>query len=104
MTAYVIRMSDLSSDVCSYDLLLDEYNRNWRRIILVSMVCGVVRLTTIVEIRIFCLNSRKLQRSEHNHENIRTFRSMLARVAVGAVGTSSEIGIASSRERVCQYV
>src|SRR3546814_7609435 len=95
-TAYEMRISDWSSDVCSSDLGVAEIIRvvAWR-VVQVAFGIGVVARDQGVETaqighqRLVALAQRQrpgaeYQRQQHQHEQ--------------------EIGRASCRERVCQYV
>src|SRR3546814_8584594 len=80
-TAYEMRISDWSSDVCSSDLLFSTFERG------IELLDAVAQLAAL-ESRLDTL-----------------FRDVAMRYKLFlAAGTTPEIGSASCRERVCQYV
>src|SRR3546814_5617803 len=87
-TAYDMRISDWSSDVCSSDLRLLHPQRFDPKEYEVKFLTHSAR--NIYRIYRFCWNA---------HE-----RTMLAPPAYSPSSIMSQIGRASCRERVCQYV
>src|SRR3546814_996652 len=85
-TAYEMRISDWSSDVCSSDLL----NR---------AEAAVNARTPLLAIKAGANGQICYQVSMHE-PSLRTSRLVIA----GGLGAAIEIGRASCRERVCQYV
>src|SRR3546814_10730829 len=94
-TAYEMRISDWSSDVCSSDLLRDRPEP------------GIVRLTLNRPKAYNSLSTGLMAALQAELDTIRADRSVKA-VIIGAAGpgfcAGHEIGRASCRERVCQYV
>src|SRR3546814_11777973 len=110
-----MRISDWSSDVCSSDLC-SRYTR-----ISSSSSSGVTRRRSSIVSRSLSYNSRIFRRSEHAEgAEVRFDQRLLLlaiarvhlpdlddlahRLHVEAVALGFEIGRASCRERVCQYV
>src|SRR3546814_6222201 len=86
-TAYEMRISDWSSDVCSSDLLKAAISNIWNRdaVRMLSAVLATVdRRETVV----------------HFHQWTKAFSPSV----FAAVADRGKIGRASCRERVCQYV
>src|SRR3546814_10127855 len=77
-TAYEMRISDWSSDVCSSDLLQPRHRD----------AAGI----------------RRLARREHDLCILEDMHAVEVGRHVGAFADRDEIGRASCRERVCQYV
>src|SRR3546814_15227466 len=102
-TAYEMRISDWSSDVCSSDLPVDR-----RRLVIARIAERERRLIA----RLRMNTGRQDKRQRHNHR----YESNMLHIAAlpdhqptnrgGGLGFFSgiEIGRASCRERVCQYV
>src|SRR3546814_9576859 len=87
-TAYEMRISDWSSDVCSSDLLLDlARERVWHPYSCPSR-CQC-RLVPILNLSCYY--------SDHS-------RRVVNRYSLSLSGPANQIGRASCRERVCQYV
>src|SRR3546814_10442200 len=85
-TAYEMRISDWSSDVCSSDLSPKHANEQYP--------LGIAPLTSTV--------FHAASRSGRNCSRPSRFGLILSRVGDRAV--KAQIGRASCRERVCQYV
>src|SRR3546814_1400082 len=84
-TAYEMRISDWSSDVCSSDLTLA-----WATMRVIGSFGLIVSPVTLAKAR-----------------RLRCAKSQPRTIEFGAVGTAgafAKIGRASCRERVCQYV
>src|SRR3546814_1476420 len=85
-TAYEMRISDWSSDVCSSDLLrIDQLAFVPRRILLHDVAVGLVAVGAEAEARLF--------------QRVADIEVRPAELVV-----AKQIGRASCRERVCQYV
>src|SRR3546814_5266192 len=84
-TAYEMRISDWSSDVCSSDLAMTNHERHcWSR---------------------HCGNDRKKRTDIAVARRFQTPLVQLLRAAVSRIDPAAvQIGRASCRERVCQYV
>src|SRR3546814_4103411 len=101
-TAYEMRISDWSSDVCSSDLgveLTDDHAERsslmtWRWL---AGQCGAVVALALGFGHFFAGEGGLTAR-----ENYAPFASVLGLILT--LGAFSEIGRASCRERVCQYV
>src|SRR3546814_2826764 len=89
-TAYDMRISDWSSDVCSSDLL-DDYQRTVYLAIVVTSVTATALLVAPVSVH------RALFRKQMK-SSIVTLAARITRVALGV-----HIGRASCRERLMQY-
>src|SRR3546814_17883578 len=97
-----MRISDWSSDVCSSDLLIVEF-------IVVALVCGIFlwhlrsSLVAIISLPVGVLMAFIVMRYQGLNANIMSLGGIA--IAIGAmVDAAVEIGRASCRERVCQYV
>src|SRR3546814_2946263 len=77
-TAYEMRISDWSSDVCSSDLRIEP--------------------------RVAHADQRNVEADEPGLEHLQHLRAQASRLQPCAVGLEPQIGRASCRERVCQYV
>src|SRR3546814_1082453 len=90
-TAYEMRISDWSSDVCSSDLIQSLRDRFGITILLVEQM---VTLTLEISDRAYVIERGKIVLSGQAQELLHS----------PAVKESYQIGRASCRERVCQYV
>src|SRR3546814_5768442 len=105
-TAYEMRISDWSSDVCSSDLFcacgaLASF-RGWRRfggglVLLATFVLLMVLYTTSGAVALQALEVR-FARPATDPESLSCI------IVLGGALENEEIGRASCRERVCQYV
>src|SRR3546814_1324688 len=89
-TAYEMRISDWSSDVCSSDLLLKlvlRHHQAGRRCVV--LLTGIAR----------CDDCGRIARAINGPQRAERFDR-----SIGAIAFVMEIGRASCRERVCQYV
>src|SRR3546814_7955413 len=99
-TAYEMRISDWSSDVCSSDLFSELY---------IALQQGVVDgqenpLANIASSKIYEVTPY-ISLSAHKWESTPFFMSKMALGRIGAPERAAiEIGRATCRERVCQYV
>src|SRR3546814_2786624 len=89
-TAYEMRISDWSSDVCSSDLLADREG---------GAVSGVLRGR-----RLLAVPGLQHEQSDDRGHCIERGVICLAHMVDHGCGCGSTIGRASCRERVCQYV
>src|SRR3546814_4956537 len=89
-TAYEMRISDWSSDVCSSDL---------RVLLPVGDVCGPTSCRRAERQYVMSTESVKIANKLEYRPAVRS-----ADPTAGARRTRPEIGRASCRERVCQYV
>src|SRR3546814_5017368 len=85
-TAYEMRISDWSSDVCSSDLVIDPVHHRDREDIVHRKLALEAGLRPLLQ-----------ERAEHPRRDA-------AFDQIGVLGREAEIGRASCRERVCQYV
>src|SRR3546814_2098646 len=97
-TAYEMRISDWSSDVCSSDLRFKTKRARWGT---THRARHLLRAQSpIAEIRVAQLPSAARVPPHWNSGAVR----YSVRVHVCAMYSDAEIGRASCRERVCQYV
>src|SRR3546814_7157599 len=87
-TAYEMRISDWSSDVCSSDLL--AWADVWLAVALAPFLLAVGICPWLMRGRVDSLGSKA--------------REVAGELAAHAVDSVQEIGRASCRDRVCQYV
>src|SRR3546814_10709785 len=85
-TAYEMRISDWSSDVCSSDLDLAELHQLLREFVAVHRTGGILILQLRGQQREECVEIASQRRRRRTG------------------GRAGKIGRASCRERVCQYV
>src|SRR3546814_3981881 len=97
-TAYEMRISDWSSDVCSSDLLRQRVLRDVSNVSLETTWFGK-KLSLPVGLAPVGLTGMYARRGE-----VQAARAARARNVPFCLSTVSEIGRASCRERVCQYV
>src|SRR3546814_4661866 len=93
-TAYEMRISDRSSDVCSSDLISCDGKREWVKYAYRASNDLECRSEVPILIAVFTCNDCKQTWTDQQSEAIRA----------AAVSEAIQIGRASCRERVCQYV
>src|SRR3546814_5795880 len=97
-TAYELRMSDWSSDVCSSDLVPSSRHSAYNRRLVHGFTLEPIMLNTI-----------KTDAQTRMTKSVEALRLELTKLRTGRASTAlvdhlKEIGRVSCRERVCQYV
>src|SRR3546814_7564953 len=108
-TAYEMRISDWSSDVCSSDLTTPPFSvskmRRASARLRRAVSCAVTRLVRCASVRGVCVDAR---RHRPHRLDLVELRNVIGPANISGLLVDEEreveIGRASCRERVCQYV
>src|SRR3546814_4959875 len=97
-----MRISDGSSDVCSSDLQIDEFERVLRNDLEGEKVVSVADDGQVQKLNVMAMKAKDV-RPDHVHLLLKPIWARGAQRQTRKV-RSFQIGRASCRERVCQYV